>query len=192
MKKEFKSVKRSIVLALSVMLVGFLVGCGGEAEVTPEPSDTSEEVSETVSEVVSEEISETTTEEVSEVVSEEPLEAVMDLTPYTINNGKFVVDLVADMDYDELKIIVWDTEGAKEVLSNGDSYKIEGGDSLYVYYPQKMTSINPNMDEIEIYTELDYVCAFLLNTSGENIEVAFTATDIDGKEYEITVYLTTL
>ena len=183
--------RKSIVLALCLMLLMLLVGCGDEAVVTPEPSD-SEEVSETVSEVVSEEISETTTEEVSEVVSEEPLEAVMDLTPYTINNGKFVVDLVADMDYDELKIIVWDTEGAKEVLSNGDSYKIEGGDSLYVYYPQKMTSINPNMDEIEIYTELDYVCAFLLNTSGENIEVAFTATDIDGKEYEITVYLTTL
>ena len=108
-----------VVVLLLAMIATTAVGCG-KPNAQKDPSDTSE----VVSEIVSEEVSEPVSEEASEVVSEEPVEEEMDLTPYTEDNGKFPLDLVNDMDYDEFKVIVWRTgEGAKAILSNNDSYQ---------------------------------------------------------------------
>ncbi len=178
------------VLTLVCMLVATLVGCKESEAVTPEPS-TSEVVSEPISEPVYEEVSEIVSEEPSEeIIFEEPSEETMDLTPYSISNGKFIVDLVADMDYDEPKIIVWGEDAAKEILSDGDSYQIEEHDSLCVYCPEEMTNIEVNTDNIVIYGIEGNRTGFGLSSYGENMEVIFTITDEDGNEYEITVYLT--
>lgn len=178
--------KRLISIAFIILCFGLLlIGCK-EAEGTTPEATSSEMVSEVEAEEVSEPVSEETT---GEVVSEEIPEETMDLTPYSISNGKFVIDLVADMEYDELKIIVWGEDSAKKILSDGDIYEIEKDDSLYIYYPQKMSSITTSMDYVEISTQNEEICIFNVYGTGENIEVTFKGTDVDGKEYEITFYI---
>ena len=189
-RKENKSNRnRSLVvlLVLCAMLSVTLIGCKKPAEENPVPS-----TSEVVSEVISEEVSEPVSEEPSEEVeSEEPVEETMDLTPYTTENGKKVIDLVNDMEYDEFKVIVWNDHGAKAILSDGDSYKLESEDEfLCLYYPNQMQSVQSNMEYTIIQSEYDYLCLFDVYRTGESIKVSFTGTDIDGKEYEITFYIT--
>lgn len=175
--------KNLIVLTLVCMLAGTLVGCKESEAVTSEPS-ISEVVSELVSEPVSEEVSE-------EVEAEEPSEEVMDLTPYTDSNGKKAVDLIEDMDYDDFKVIVWRKgEGAKTILSYGDSYQIQDEDDLLVLYlPNEMLDVQSN--EHGDLSEINGSCKmFYVIGTGENLEITFTGTDVDGKEYEITIYIT--
>ena len=192
-KNENKKTNRNrslvALLVLCALLAVTLVGCKKPVAEKPSPS-----TSEVVSEVVSEEVSESTSEELSteEVASEEVSEETMDLTLYTEANGKNGMDLINDMDYNEFKVVVWrQGYGAKTILSNGDSYKIEDeNDFLYLYYPNQMQSVQVNMDYVEIITEYEKVCPFRVYGIGENIEVTFTGTDVDGKEYEITFYVT--
>ncbi len=173
-----------VLLVLCAMLAVTLVGCKKPVAENPVPS-----TSEVVSEVVSEEVSEPVSEE---VVSEEPVEETMDLTPYTTENGKKVVDLVNDMEYNEFKVIVWSKDiGAVTILSNGDSYQIQNADEyLYLYYPNQMQSVQSDMDYVRIEGDYEIACTFDVYGTGENIEVTFTGTDVDGKEYEITFYIT--
>lgn len=173
-----------VLLVLCAMLAVTLVGCKKPVVENSVPS-----TSEVVSEVVSEEVSEPVSEE---VVSEEPVEETMDLTPYTTENGKKVVDLVNDMEYNEFKVIVWSKDiGAVTILSNGDSYQIQNADEyLYLYYPNQMQSVQSDMDYVRIEGDYEIACTFDVYGTGENIEVTFTGTDVDGKEYEITFYIT--
>ena len=170
-----------VLLVLCAMFASVVAGCNKPVAENPVPSTPTSEVE---SEVVS--------EEVSEPVSEEPSEEIMDLTPYTTENGKKVVDLVNDMEYDEFKVIVWTSNhGAKAILSDGDSYTLEDEDDfMCLYYPNQMQSVQSNMEYTIIQSEYDYLCLFDVYRTGESIEVAFTGTDIDGKEYEITFYIT--
>ena len=185
-KKSNRNRSLVVLLVLCAMLAVTLIGCKKPAEENPAPSTPTSEVE---SEVISEEVSEPVSEE---VVSEEPVEETMDLTPYTIENGKKVVDLINDMEYNEFKVIVWSKGiGAKTILSNGDSYQIQNADEyLYLYYPNQMQSVQSDMDYVRIEEEYETDCTFNVYGTGENIEVTFTGTDVEGKEYEITFYLT--
>lgn len=179
-----------VVVLLLAMITTTAVGCG-KPNAQKVPSDTSEVVSEVSS--ISE-VSESTSEESSteEVASEEVSEETMDLTPYTVSNGKFPLDLVNDMNYNDFKVIVWrNGEGAKTILSNGDSYQMQDSDDfLYLYYPNKMQNVQTNMEYVFVEDEYERICTFNVYSTGENIEVTFTGTDVDGKEYEITFYVT--
>ena len=172
-----------VLLVLCAMFASVVAGCNKPVAENPTPS-----TSEVESEVVSEEVSEPVSEE---VVSEEISEETMDLTPYTEDNGKFPLDLVNDMNYNEFKVIVWKTgEGAKTILSNGDSYQIQEDEWLWLYYPNQMQNVQSNMDYVMIDREAERICDFHIYETGESIKVSFTGTDIDGKEYEITFYIT--
>lgn len=174
MKKEFKSVKRSIVLALSVMLVGFLVGCGGEAEVTPEPSATSEEVSETVSEVVSEEI--------SEIVSEEPSEEVVEEVDYSITAVDATINEITQAypneDPRQIAAVVigtnakYMTEQEIDEVLNAYGFSKEEINQLYLdYFNMKFEVVNTlnqiaegaTFDEVPDYSTLSPIYVYCLN-----------------------------
>lgn len=174
MKKEFKSVKRSIVLALSVMLVGFLVGCGGEAEVTPEPSATSEEVSETVSEVVSEEISEIVSEEPSEEMSEE-VDYSITAVDATINE---ITQAYPNEDPRQIAAVVigtnakYMTEQEIDEVLNAYGFSKEEVNQLYFdYFAMKSEVINTihqvsegaTFDEVPDYLSLSPIYEYCLN-----------------------------
>ena len=180
--------KKSIlfVVALVVVMASFVACNKAEAVETPVASET----------VSSEEVSVEISEEVSEEVSEEPSEKEIDLTQYSRANGKNVVDLANDMNYDEIKMIVWADIRAKKILSNGDSYYTYPTETLWLYYPQKMTEVKCNLlhnegsiaqIDGETFDNLD---AFHFLTSKENVEVTINATGEDGTTYEFTVYLT--
>ena len=181
--------RRILVALLVAMLSTTVVGCG-----KPKTEDDSPKTSEVVSELPSTtEASEPVfSEEPSEeVVSEEPSEETMDLTPYTVSNGKFPLDLVNDMNYNDFKVIVWRSGvGAKTILSDGDSYELQDEDDLLsLYFPNAMTDIQAN-EYVDIYGGNESASGFFIIGSGENMEVTFTGTDVDGKEYEITIYVT--
>lgn len=182
--------RKSIVLVSCMMLMMVFVGCG--KEVAEENSTTP--TSEVVSEVVSEEVSEPVSEEHSEVVSEEPAEATeIDLSQYTEENGKKIVDLANDMNYDEFKIIVWRYGvGAIAILSNGDSYQLQDDDDfLFLYFPEEMSDFKFNEYSVYMPENGGYrTRAIDVIGFGENKEVTLTGTDVNGKEYEITVYIT--
>ncbi len=183
--------RKSIVLVLCMMLMMVFVGCG--KEVVEENS--TPPTSEVVSEVVSEEVSDSASEEHSEeVVSEEPAEATeIDLSQYTQENGKKVVDLANDMNYDEFKIIVWrHGVGAIAILSNGDSYQLQDDDdSLFLYFPEEMSDFKFNEYSVYMPAAGGYrTRAIDVIGFGENKEVTIAGTDVNGKEYEITVYIT--
>ncbi|MBQ7972460.1 MAG: hypothetical protein IJ291_03290 [Lachnospiraceae bacterium] len=178
------------ILVLTTLCVTLLAGCGTATEDTPAVS---EAISEVVSEVASgEESSEPTTESVPEESTEGTTEEI-DLTLYTEENGKNMVDLTNDMTYNELKLIVWEYEyGAKAIVSDGDSYVMENDDDLlFLYYPKKVQSIKDNMDgAIHILVEEEKYCGFNLYAIGKDLEITFTVTYEDGTEEDITIFLT--
>lgn len=179
--------RKSIVLALCLMLLMVLAGCGKEVAVE-EPTPPTSEV---VSEVVLEEVSEPVSEELSEEVVNE---ATIDIAQYTSANSKRPVDLLDDMDFDEPKIIVWgyfddEEHGAKVILSDGESGKMKQGDVIYLFYPQANLEVGTSVDYIDFSPNEKY-CSVYLNTEESNIEIPITATATDGTVYEITVNLT--
>ncbi len=185
--QNLKHTKPLFILILSLLTIFTFMGCK-----SPEATDIpSEPISEVVSEEVSEVVSEEPLEEVSEPASEEVVEEEMDLTPYTTANGKTIVDLLDDMEYTELKVIIWrNGEGAKAILSSGDSYILEEEDAyLTLYYPNEMQNIEFNVDYIEKVYEDEISCDIMVYGTGENIKVPITATDVDGNQYEITIYI---
>lgn len=179
-----------VLLAAVCMMMAVLAGCNETVEESSISSG-SEVVSEVVAEPVSEEVSEPVSEEISEVVSEEVVEE-LDLSLYTTENGKKVVDLVNDMPYDELKVIVWRKDsGAEAILSDGDSYQLEDADdNLYLYYSNQVQEIKSNTPHIKLNVRGENVCGFNVFVKGEDLEVSFTVVYEDGTEEDITIYIT--
>ncbi len=187
--------RHSVILVVALLVAMFIataVGCNKppEEEDSPDTSAVVSEVSSTSE--VSESISEESSSEV--VVSEEPAEATeIDLSQYTQENGKKVVDLANDMNYDEFKIIVWrHGVGAIAILSNGDSYQLQDDDdSLFLYFPEEMSDFKFNEYSVYMPAAGGYrTRAIDVIGFGENKEVTIAGTDVNGKEYEITVYIT--
>lgn len=189
--------KMLITLCVLTLLTGMITGCGKK------PADNAgnnEEVTQVTNEVEEQPTVEPTPSEEPEVVepehSEEPLpseelEVVEPTTEEELDLSQYVnyLDLLNDMNYDELKIIVWSDEGAHAILSDGDSYQMEKDDRLKLYYPQENLSVNADKDYVVILNEYETDCGFYITISGENLETTFTAVAPDGTEYEITVYL---
>lgn len=177
--------KLFVLLAVSLMMMVLLTGCTKPVEEASSQPVVSEEVSEVVSEEVGEEISEATSEEVEEI----------DLSLYTTVDIKRPVDLINDMDYEELKIVVWghideEISGAKAILSDGDSYTIVEDDNLYLYYAEQNSSVHTDKDYVYLGNDGETYSFVFLNIEGTNLEVPITAIAPDGTEYSITVYIT--
>ena len=195
--------KMLITLCVLTLLTGMITGCGKK------PADNvgnNEEVTQVAEEVEEQPTVDVTPSEEPEVVEPEPSEEPEVVEPMPSEEPE-VVDsepdeesiisayssyytLLKHLDYDELKIIVWGSEGGQAILSDGDSYQMEKGDWLYLYYPQQNLSINTDKDYIDIINEYETDCFFAIPGVGENLEIAFTAVAPDGTEYEITVYIT--
>lgn len=100
------------------------------------------------------------------------------------------LDLLKDMNYDDLKIIVWNSQkGGQAILSDGDSYEMQKDDNLYLYYPQENLNVTSN-DIVNIFASYGTDCGFYIYAAGENLEATFNAIAPDSTEYEITVYIT--
>lgn len=101
------------------------------------------------------------------------------------------LDLIADMEHDELKIIVWGEQGGIQILSDGDSYVFNEGEHFEMYFPRENLQVQCEMYYFDVVIQDSISCAFLIsNVTGTDLEVPITATAPDGTEYSITVYIT--
>ncbi len=187
--------RKSIVVVLCLMLLMLLVGCRNEAVVIPEPSSTSEVVSEPVSEPVSEEVSEPVSEEPSEEVVAEPTdeEKIEEIMLGTYEKLPAVIDAMKEANISEPKLIVFGSngEGLKEILANGDSCIMNDGGAFYLYCPGKVDEVSVGTSEVSaIDTRYDYSYGLSIVGQYTDLEVPVTITDVDGNVYELTFYVT--
>lgn len=183
--------KKSIVMLLCMMLTVLLVGCGKEAEETSELS-----TSGIASDVVSEEVSEPVSDE---VISEEDTEPEVEIVTIDTNGVgpsealfKYVKTLnktvIVDYNFSESSDVSIIPNGAKYTI-NEDEY------SIYL-------NIIPAAKEIsEIKSDVNYLsfgvhpinegawCVYI-ETTGTDIEVAFTVIYDDGTEEDFAFYVT--
>lgn len=116
--------KKNILFVVAlVVIVACLVACNSIGVAEPAASETALS-------------SEAASEEAPEEVTENASEKEIDLSTFSRRNNKRPIDLVRtviDMNYDELKIVVWANNKADAILSDGDSYVLDSEASYCNY-----------------------------------------------------------
>lgn len=179
--------RKSIVLALCLMLLMLFVGCGKEVAVE-EPTPPTSEV---VSEVVSEEVSEIVSEEPSEVVSEEVSEEESNEVEYV--NFSNVNELLEHLEkYDRTTIVQYNfsEEGAPQaIIPNGGHYTIKEGTLISVIPNKEITDVQANVGHIVVEPSMTGWIIYF-STTGTDLETSFTVNYADGTLEDFTIYVT--
>lgn len=181
--------RKSIVLALCLMLMMVFVGCGKEVAEEDSTSLASEVEFETVLEPVYEEVSEPVSEEPSEEVAEE---IAPEVEFVNFSNLDELVAYSAELNQTIIVEFDFSVDGSTQaIIPNGSNYTMQLGERLRVIAIKEVESIDTNVDGIGIMEgTTQNVWVVGVYNSGTDMEVSFTVKYTDGTSEDFTIYVT--
>lgn len=184
-RKDTMKMKRKVLTVVLCMFSFILLeGCESEKKSEEVPSKVVTE-----EQTVAAEDPAVETEE--ETVIETELETTAEETVSEPESYATPDEWINSLELTEIKLLIYNQNGENKIISDGESYKLQERDSMYLYYPQKATNVRLGNDEwglMILHSRDNYT---LLGTAiGEGTTAEYQIDlDIEGVTHTITVTL---